>query len=87
MRTSLLYPAAASLLLGVQVLASPVVEILNGTVVGRDLPEFHEEVFLGIPYSETPVRFEHSVGRTAKFDGAFNARYVLWPFTLLSNGF
>lgn len=45
------------------------VEIKNGTVKGIALPTFDQEAFLGIPYADPPARFDHSVARSAKFEG------------------
>jgi hypothetical protein len=51
----------------------PTVTITNGTVIGRSLPELDQDVFLSIPYADAPLRFNTSIGRTTKFDGAFDA--------------
>ncbi|RDW84960.1 hypothetical protein BP6252_02550 [Coleophoma cylindrospora] len=48
-------------------LATPTVTISNGTVIGRSLLEFKQDVFLGIPYSDPPTRFEVSVPRSTRF--------------------
>lgn len=69
--------------LAVQCLASsPTVTISNGTVAGRFLPSFEQDLFLGIPYSDPPARFQNAVGRTAKFSGDFDARYTFLTFSL-----
>lgn len=68
----------------VQCLASALtVTITNGTVVGRYLPSFEQDLFLGVPYSDPPLRFQNSVGRTTKFSGDFDARYVYIFFTFI----
>jgi len=51
----------------------PTATITNGTVIGRSLPEFSQDVFLSIPYADPPPRFNISIGRTTEFDGAFDA--------------
>ncbi|PVH70977.1 alpha/beta-hydrolase [Cadophora sp. DSE1049] len=53
--------------------SAPTATITNGTIVGRPLPEFDQDLFLGIPYADPPSRFSTSVGRTSKFSGAFDA--------------
>lgn len=35
----------------------PTVQISTGKYVGRYIPEFKQDVFLGIPYANKPVRF------------------------------
>jgi carboxylesterase type B len=40
---------------------NPKVAIANGTLQGRYLQEYHQDVFLGVPYAQPPVgqlRFE-----------------------------
>jgi hypothetical protein len=54
--------------------ARPTATIANGTVIGRSLPEFNQDLFLSIPYADPPTRFNTSIGRTTKFSGAFDAR-------------
>ncbi|KAH7314245.1 alpha/beta-hydrolase [Rhexocercosporidium sp. MPI-PUGE-AT-0058] len=51
----------------------PTTTIANGTIVGRSLPEFNQDLFLGIPYADPPSRFSTSIARTTKFNGSFNA--------------
>ncbi|KAH8917913.1 alpha/beta-hydrolase [Atractiella rhizophila] len=36
-------------------LAAPTVEVKQGTIVGVDLPNFDQEIFLGIPYAQPPL--------------------------------
>lgn len=57
--------------------SAPKVTIANGTVVGRYLPTFGQDLFAGIPYSDPPERFEKSVPRTIKFSGTLDARLVI----------
>lgn len=64
------------------VASSPNVTIPNGTVVGRSLPSFKQDLFLGIPYSDPPIRFHPSVSRTNKFSGALDARYNIFASLL-----
>lgn len=52
----------------------PTATITNGTIIGRALPEFNQDIFLGIPYADPPLRFNNSIARTSKFGGDFNAR-------------
>ncbi|GAA5903188.1 hypothetical protein JCM6882_006988 [Rhodosporidiobolus microsporus] len=49
------------------------VTIKNGTIKGVALPTFEQHAFLGIPYSDPPKRFEHSVPRSTPFSGTFDA--------------
>lgn len=35
----------------------PTVQIPTGEYIGRYLPEFNQDVFLGVPYADKPVRF------------------------------
>lgn len=44
-------------------------KIKNGTVKGVAIPSFEQEAFLGVPYAAPPARFEHSVARSAEFEG------------------
>lgn len=48
---------------------TPTVTLSNGAdstkFIGRSLPEFDQEVFLGIKYADKPVRFTHSTLKTA----------------------
>lgn len=37
------------------VLTSPVVKTLNGSYQGYSLPEFGQDVFLGMPYAQPPI--------------------------------
>lgn len=54
-------------------LASPKVQISNGTIVGRYLPSFKQDLFLGVPYADAPVRFEQAIARTTPFNSSFDA--------------
>lgn len=38
-------------------LSDPIVQISTGRYVGRYIPEFKQDVFLGVPYADKPVRF------------------------------
>ncbi|GAA5836544.1 hypothetical protein JCM11251_007106 [Rhodosporidiobolus azoricus] len=85
MRSTAINSACAAVLLGASFAAAkPVsvasslppsleVTIKNGTIKGIALPTFEQHAFLGIPYSEPPKRFEHSVPRSTPFSGTFNA--------------
>lgn len=59
MRSSLLQ-ALIALLLPLAQAASPVVQSDAGTFRGRYIPEFDQDVFLGIKYATKPVRFAPS---------------------------
>ncbi|KAM0328174.1 hypothetical protein ACHAQA_005581 [Verticillium albo-atrum] len=52
--TSLLAIGAALRLVGAATLSPPKAKTVNGTYVGRNLPEFDQHVFLGIPYAKSP---------------------------------
>lgn len=56
MKLSITYCAAASLA-GIACAASPIVHSDSGVYQGRYLPEFDQDVFLGIKYAPKPVRF------------------------------
>jgi hypothetical protein len=75
---------AIATLSGVCLASTPTVTITNGTIVGRSLPEFDQDLFLGIPYANSPSRFNTSIGRTRKFSGTLDARQVHLPFDLLA---
>lgn len=60
--------------------SDPEVTIQNGTIIGRSLPSFKQDIFLGIPYSEPPVRFHQSVPRSTPFNGSLVASYVNFFF-------
>lgn len=38
-------------------ISDPTVQISTGAYVGRYIPEFKQDVFLGVPYADKPVRF------------------------------
>lgn len=44
----------------------PTVQISTGEYVGRYIPEFKQDVFLGIPYADKPVRFTPAKLATGK---------------------
>lgn len=54
----------------------PIVKTLNGSYSGAALPDFQQEVFLGIPYSQPPVgslRLRHPQSLNTSFSGVRNA--------------
>lgn len=54
-------------------LASPKVQISNGTIVGKYLPSFKQDFFLAVPYGDAPIRFEQAIERTTPFNSSFDA--------------
>lgn len=44
----------------------PTVTINTGTLIGRSLPEFNQDVYLGIPYAAKPERFTPATLLTTK---------------------
>ncbi|KAJ4270353.1 hypothetical protein NW762_002032 [Fusarium torreyae] len=51
--------------------ASPKAQTLNGTYVGKNLPSWEQDVFLGIPYAQPPtgdLRFKWPKSLNASFD-------------------
>ena len=64
--------------------AQPLAEVEQGPVMGKTvLFSEHEyinvdkelDVYLGVPFAEPPVRFEHPVKKSA-WDGTWNASYI-----------
>ncbi len=45
---------ASGLVAGREKNPSPTVQTLNGTIEGRHLPEFNQDLFLGIPFARAP---------------------------------
>ena len=54
----------------------PTARTLNGTYAGRYLPEYDQDVFLGVPYAQPPLgdlRFANPHSLNTSFPGARNA--------------
>jgi acetylcholinesterase len=72
----------------------PTVTINTGTLIGRHLPEFNQDVYLGIPYAAKPQRFTPATllmakskdAREVKQYGASCPSYGSDTTVLLENG-
>ncbi|KAF2086206.1 lipase [Saccharata proteae CBS 121410] len=56
--------------------SQPTANVLNGTYVGRSLPEWDQDIFLGIPFAQPPIgdlRFRWPQSLNTSFSGTRNA--------------
>lgn len=66
-----LVTAAALLVEGVVSQQTPTVKVKNGTLEGRYLPGYNQDLFLGIPFAQPPVgqlRFQNPQSLNETFD-------------------
>jgi len=54
--------------------AVPIAEICNGTLRGRYLPEFHQDLFLGVPFANAP-RLDNPTSLTKKYNSLDASSY------------
>ncbi|KAK1625753.1 Alpha/Beta hydrolase protein [Colletotrichum phormii] len=64
------------LLIGQHVSAGPTVKVLNGTYEGLPLPNYQQDVFLGVPYAQPPtgnLRFKAPQSLNSTWNGTHSA--------------